>query len=720
MRTKLYIFIALFLFTASIIFCTGNKLSRTAPKHDGAPKIDGILDEDIWKQSLVIDNFTQRFPKEGNSPTEKTVVHIFYTPTSLYIGVQAFDSQPDKIFASAMRRDDFSITENDQFVIAIDSYNDGRNGYWFSTNPLGVKVDAQFFDEGEIWESNWDGIWNCEAVIHESGWSAELEIPFSTLRFNNGDDVTMGINLFRRIIRTNEQIFSPLIPLSVPYGTPRVSFANKFVFSGIDKSRSLKFEPYVLGKYVSEKNSETDKDGDVGFDLRYNITDNFVTNFSYNIDFAQAEVDDQQINLTRFNLFYPEKRDFFLENSGIFSVGMPQENEIFFSRKIGLKETSPNNFEPIPIQLGLKATGKVSDLNIGVMNLQTRSAGEIPSQNFSVARIKYELQNSYLSAITTNVVDKNNFANTSAVDFSANVFGDAKFYGFAALTSSRNNKTNIGNGSSVFLDLYQLGERTSFALNYMYIGKNYKPELGFVNWQGVNRYNATLTVPFYIETETLRRIIPRFYSLNIFNLDGKREYLEQTFEFGFEFQSEDVIKFWAAQYFEHVPFDYSIFKSHLLHKGEYNHFRYGLSIDSKPGRIFSGGLSLSLGELYGGSMYKINPSINWKINKNLTVTQFYSANFVELQNEKFTTQLFRTVFNYSFNTHLSLSGSVQYNNSNESILLNLRTSYIPSDGIALYLIINSTTENSDIFRKSNLTEETTKMVLLKFNYLFKI
>lgn len=720
METKLYIFITLFLFTAAIIYCNGSELPRTVPKHDRIPKIDGILDEDIWKQGLIVDDFIQRIPKEGAVPSERTVVHIFYTSTSLYVGLQAYDSQPDKISASAMRRDDFSITENDQFVITIDSYNDGRNGYWFSTNPLGVKVDAQFFDEGEIWESNWDGIWNCEAVINEAGWSAELEIPFSTLRFNNSDDVTMGINLFRRIIRTNEQIFSPLIPLSVPFGTPRVSFANKYIFSGIDKSRNLTIQPYVLGKYASEKNSGTKKDGDFGFDLRYNITDNFVTNFSYNIDFAQAEVDDQQINLTRFNLFYPEKRDFFLENSGIFSVGMPQENEIFFSRKIGLKKISSNNFESIPILFGMKATGKVSDLNIGVMNLQTKSTGEIPSQNFSIARIKYELPNSYMSAITTNVVDKNNFANTSAIDFSTNVFGNAKFYGFAALTYAKNNKTNIGNGSSVFLNLYQLGERTSFAFNYMYIGNNYKPELGFVNWRGVNRYNAVIKTPLYIESKTLRRIIPHFYSLNIFNLGGKREYNEQTFELSFEFQSEDVIKFWAAKYFEHVPFAYNIFKSHILHKGEYNHFRYGLSIDSKPGRTFSGGLSLSLGEFYNGTMYKVNPSINWKVSKNLTVTQFYSTNFVELQNEKFTTQLFRTVFNYSFNTHLSLSGSVQYNNSSESILLNLRTSYIPSDGIALYLVINSNTENSELFRKSSSTEETTKMVLLKFNYLFKI
>lgn len=720
MRITLYILIFLSLFASKEIYSNNKTKLNAIPKHNNNPKIDGILDEEIWKHSLVIDDFLQRIPKEGAVPSERTVVHIFYNSTSLFVGLQAFDSEPGKISASVMRRDDFSLIENDQFVIAIDSYNDGRNGYWFSTNPLGVKVDAQFFDEGEIWESNWDGIWNCEAAINEYGWSAEIEIPFSTLRFNNSEEVIMGINLFRRIIRTNEQIFSPLIPLSAPYGTPKVSLANKFIFAGIANSRNLTLQPYVIGKYISGKNADMDKDGDFGFDLRYNITDNFVTNLSYNIDFAQAEVDDQQINLTRFNLFYPEKRDFFLENSGIFSVGMPAENEIFFSRKIGLHEKSPNNFSPIPILFGLKTTGKLSGFNFGVMNLQTKSAENLPSQNFTVARIKYELANSYMSAITTNIVGKNNFANTSAVDFYTKLFGDAGLYGFAALTSNSSKKTNIGNGSSLFLNLYQLGDRASFSFNYMYIGNNYKPELGFVNWKGVNRYNAIISTPLYSETETIRRIIPRFNSLFIFNLDGKREYNKQTLQLDFEFQSDDLLTIYANKYFENIPNMYNIFKSHILQKGEYDYYRCGLSINSKPGRFFSGNLNLSLGEFYDGNMIEVNPSINWKVNKNLTITQFYSTNFVELQSGKFTTQLFRTVFNYSFNTRLSLSGSVQYNNSSETVLLNLRAAYIPSDGIAVYLIINSNTENSELFRETILSEETSKMVLLKFNYLFKI
>lgn len=697
-----------------------SKIPLRIPKLETAPKLDGSLDDEVWSHAITIDDFLQRAPREGALPTERTAVYIYYTSSCIYIGLKAFDSQPSKISASTMKRDDLSITENDQFVVVIDSYNSNRNGYWFSTNPLGARVDAQFFDEGEIWEDNWNGIWNCKSAITPEGWSSEIEIPFSTLRYENKDEVIMGMNFFRRIIRTNEQIFSPLIPLSVPYGTPRVSLAKKFLFTGIDYGRNLTLQPYALEKFTAGKGNKFDNNSGYGFDLRYNITDNIVSNLSYNIDFAQAEVDDQQINLSRFGYFYPEKRDFFLENSGIFAVGVLGENQVYFSRKIGLREVSPDNHSAIPILYGMKMTGKLNDFNIGLMNLQVKGEKELPAQNYSVARVKYELPNFYLSGMMTNISDKSKIANTFAADLCSKVFGDAAFYGFAALASTSVKRTNIADDASYLLSLYQSGERTAFLLEYMHTGRNYEPEMGYVKWKGVDRYRIDITMPWYIEKEFLRKISPRILSLNYFNLNGKHEFYQQLLQLDFESQSEDILSISAAKYFENIPYDYNIFKTDILSKGEYEYNRFNLSINSKRGRSVSGSFVLNFGEFYSGNMLEVNPSFSWKINRNITLLQFYLTDIVSLEGNHFTTRLYRSGINYSFNTAWTLGCSFQYNNSTESVGANLRMSYIPSDGVAFYLILNSNTEKLTMLGSSSLTEETSKIVLLKFNYLFRI
>jgi hypothetical protein len=204
--------------------------NQTPPRITTSPHIDGILDEEVWKRALVVSDFIQRLPREGSIPSERTEMRIMYSDRSLFLGFIAYDSHPEKIVATVFKRDDWDVTQNDQLAFAIDSYNDGRNGYWFSTNPLGARVDAQFANEGDLWEDNWNGIWECKTKINPDGWVAEIEVPFSTLRFKKADVNVMGINLFRRIVRTNEQIFAPLIPLQLSNGTPNVSAARKYQF----------------------------------------------------------------------------------------------------------------------------------------------------------------------------------------------------------------------------------------------------------------------------------------------------------------------------------------------------------------------------------------------------------------------------------------------------------------------------------------------------------
>src|SRR5262245_23599802 len=393
--------------------------NQAPPRITSSPHIDGILNEEVWKRALVVSDFIQRLPREGSIPSERTEMRVLYSETSLFLGFIAYDSQPEQIVATVFKRDDWDITQNDQLAFAIDSYNDGRSGYWFSTNPLGARVDAQFANEGDLWEDNWNGIWECKARINSTGWTAEIEIPFATLRFRNGPENIMGINLYRRIIRTNENLFAPLIPLRYLNGTPNVSVARKYKFIGIHGGDQLYVKPYALGGYSSDTISSASAKN-AGADVRYQITNSLISNVSVRTDFSETEVDDRQINLTQFSLFFPEKRDFFLESSSNFQFGIPGQTEMFFSRRIGLSEDAT---QAVPMLIGGKLTGKVGGLDLGVLNVQTEATNLDRAENFSVIRLKQSIgPRSYFGGIFTNRTGNGESDQTYGLDLNQYLF----------------------------------------------------------------------------------------------------------------------------------------------------------------------------------------------------------------------------------------------------------------------------------------------------------
>jgi hypothetical protein len=363
------------------------------------PVIDGhVIGDAAWQGVTPIDEFWQIQPLAGRPASQRTEVFVGFTDRALYIGVIAYDDNPSAIISTDSRRDS-SLDDTDSFRVLIDGLRDRQNGYVFGTNPAGIEFDGQVAREGQGqsitggeggFNLNWDTSWTVRSAITDIGWSAEMEIPFTSLRFGTAEEQTWGFNFERRIRRNNEIAF--WAPMSQDRTLYRVSEAGSIEGIRVPRQRNLQLTPYVLSR--SRRGlalSGPESDEEFGFDLKYSITPSLTLDVTVNTDFAQVEVDEQQVNLDRFSLFFPEKRAFFLENSGQFTVGNPQEVELFFSRRIGI---APGGV-PTPIDGGVRLSGKVGrTTNIGLLRMSSEGLDGIePGNDYTVARVNQELPN---------------------------------------------------------------------------------------------------------------------------------------------------------------------------------------------------------------------------------------------------------------------------------------------------------------------------------------
>ncbi len=397
----------------------------TASRAPEAPTLDGdVLGDPAWAQAIPITSFTQEQPNEGAPSSERTEVRVVFTHDTLYIGAVMFDSDPSGIIVSDVLRD-ASLEDTDSFQMIVDTYRDRQNGFVFGTNPAGIEYDGQVTNEGEGgggfgfgsrqsggsgsgFNINWDAAWTVRTKTTDQGWSAEFAIPFRTLRYPSSTSQTWGINFQRNIRRKNERAYWAPIPRQ--FNLYRLSLAGSMTGLQTPALRNFRITPYGLGNALASGVSpvDTEMDYDFGGDMKYSITPSLTLDATVNTDFAQVEVDDQQVNLDRFTLFFPEKRPFFLENAGFFSVGNPGEVDLFFSRRIGIGD----NGQAIPIWGGGRVSGKAGRFNVGLLNMQTSDYNDtVASTNFSVARVSRDLPNrSSIGAIFTNRQETGEFA----------------------------------------------------------------------------------------------------------------------------------------------------------------------------------------------------------------------------------------------------------------------------------------------------------------------
>src|SRR6266481_5505395 len=362
-----------------------------AVRVDHAPKLDGTLNDPLWQEAEAVHDFRQREPHEGETPTEKTEVRILYTRHAVYFGIHCFDSEPFRIVATELRRD---VTQDldDHFEILIDSSHDRRDAYVFQINPLGTQIDGLIVEEqgnnnsGDF-DSGWDGVWISEARVTPDGWTAAVEIPFSTLNFTKSKDVIWGLNFKRFIRRKNEEDLWSAYRRT--YGIAKVSEAGELIgVTDIGSGRLFVVKPYGLAQYDKQTGQNTAFPLTGGVDVKYGIRSNVVLNLTGNTDFSATDVDQEQLNLTPFPIFIPEKRQFFLENAGIFNFDIGDQDQLFFSRQIGIDSVTGNQ---VPINGGAKLTGTLGRLQFGVMDVDTRSSGPNPYANYALVRLKESL-----------------------------------------------------------------------------------------------------------------------------------------------------------------------------------------------------------------------------------------------------------------------------------------------------------------------------------------
>src|SRR5437762_12611070 len=460
-------------------------------------KIDGLLDEPAWSLAQPATDFLQQQPTEGAAASERTEVRVLFDDKNIYFGIRAFDSDAKHINARELVRDaDFS--NDDTVAVLLDTYHDRRNGFRFMVNPLGTQQDALITDEGRDINITWNGAWVSAGRIDDKGFTVEIEIPLTTLRFKEGIEA-WGLNVSRVIRRKNEENFWSSWQRS--FGLERVSQAGELAgVEEIRRRRLREIKPYASGEWregvplIGKNGLDAGVRSNIGIEVaKLGITPSLTAEFTVNPDFGQAEVDDQIVNLSRFSVFFPEKRDFFLENSGIFLFGREGENQAFFTRRIGLTD----NGAPVPIDYGVKLTGKIGPYNVGFLQVQTRKLGEtsmglgIPRQQFTVLRVKRDiLRRSYIGAILVNRqgatavgASKDNRVGGADAEFNLTDHYKVKAFWMGSATPGVRSSAGSSRLESIFEnDLYR------FITVYEDVGAKFNPEVGFIERNAIHQY----------------------------------------------------------------------------------------------------------------------------------------------------------------------------------------------------------------------------------------
>ncbi len=668
---------------------------RVEPRRvDRGPDLDGRLDEEAWLVAAVIDDFVQQEPSEGDPATERTVVRLLHDAGTLYIGVEAYDSQPEGVIATEMRRDSSRLLDEDNFQIILDTFADHRNGYMFVTNPLGGKLEQQVAEEGEGGfrgnssnvNLNWDGVWDVAARRTSDGWVAEIAIPLVTLRFPKADRQVWGVNFMRNIRRKNEQVFWAPIPKA--YGLTRVSLAGTMAgLSAVNRGMDLRVTPYILAGGEQER-VETGLDGsgfnDVGLDVKYGVTSGLNLDLTVNTDFAQVEVDEQQVNLTRFPLFFPEKRDFFLENAGLFSVktqGIDRLADLFFTRRIGLSAGG----QPVPIAGGSRLTGKVDRHNIAVMDIQTREMSGLPGENFFVARYSRDiLARSRVGGLLVNkeAIGDSAYNRTLAADASMAVHPNFTVTGFIAKTETPG---LLRDDMAGHLRASWLSPSWRIYGEYTDIQDNFNAEVGFVPRIGIR------TTKLHGEWDprpgrwNIRQLDPMMNI--IYTTDQHNRLLSRRIHhmIGSRFENGAYFVVIYNDRFEQLDEAFAIRSDVTIPAGTYRFGEWSASYTSNPSRRLYGRARYSPQTFFGGTRTDVRGTLGVRATSRIAAETTFQRSDVNLPGGTFIADLGLVRFDLALSPRTTLRSLTQYNSTTDSVSSSVRFNWIYSPGSDIYI-----------------------------------
>lgn len=669
-----------------------------------AIKLDGVLNEEAWGKAKHISNFTQRELNVDQPGTERTEVAIVYTTRSLFIGVWCYDSEPHRLIAKELKRD-FDHSIDDNFEVIIDTYNDDRNGFLFVTNPNGAREDAQILDNGASVNQFYNGVWNVKTSITDQGWFAEFEIPFYMLKFRSGiDKQVWGINFERNIRRKREQLLWQ--GWSRDSDLELVNRAGTLI--GLDSlvnKQYVEVKPFgIAGK---EFNTAVKDKGiaSLGGDINYLITPTLRLNFTANTDFAQVESDREVINLTRFPVFFPERREFFLEGQDYFNMQLGNRILPFYSRRIGLNEDR----ETVPIIAGLRLLGKVNNSTIGAMSIQTAEQGETPSTNYSVLSFRQDvLEQSTVGIMTTNKFENGRwFSSTGGYGrYSTSRFLQNKNLNIgAAYVQNFYNDTTIRDASAHRIFLSYPNDRLQFDAAWQRSATRFNPEVGFLTRSNFQEIYTELELNPRPKNflKWIRRFSFKPLDMNYFIYDDTHEL--QTFFYeirplGFWTRSGEFFEFNVQRRAEGLREPFEINDGIIIQAGEYWMNRLEVQASTFRGRSISLDTYINWGDFYTGDITESEVSLLWRISKHLTTSLTYERNWVSLSEGSFTTDLINTRFDYAVSPNVFGSFFSQWNTEDDEVILNYRLQIIPKIGADFFFIVNQVYDTSQ--RKMDL------------------
>jgi hypothetical protein len=697
-------------------------------------RVDGRLDEEIYKTIAPIADFVQQEPDEFKPATEKTEAWIFFDNDNVYIAAKNYETQPGRRVANEMRRDTNQLRQNDTFGVMLDTFYDRRNGYIFYANAIGGFADSQVTDEGPP-NTDWNTVWDVRTADFDGGWTIEMAIPFKSLRYQPGTDQRWGINL-RRVVRwKNEWSYLAQVPRALTTFRGFLKISSAGTLEGLQVpsgSANLEVKPYLLGGVSTDRTVTPplldDVDGRVGGDLKYGITQNITADLTINTDFAQVEVDEQQVNLTRFNLFFPEKRDFFLEGLGTFAfagrasaglaAGSGDTPYLFFSRRIGLDQN-----REVPLLAGGRATGKAGKVTFGALNVQTgeEEAARIDGANFTVLRAKSDiLRRSSVGAMFTHRSSTPGRAGSNdgyGVDANFSFYQNVRFDTYIAATRS-DGKTGDNLSYRGFFDYP--GDKFGVQAERLVVEPNFLPEIGFVRRTDMRRNFGLLRYsPRPRSVPHLRKITTQA-SLNYLTNNANRlDTREAIGRVELEFTNSDTFSVQYTDSYERLVRPFAISPGVTLPAGSYDFYTTRVGYVGGQQRRVSGEVVLETGAFYNGDRTTISVNgARMQITPQVSFEPSGSINWVDLMQGSFTAKVARARATYTITPRMFVSGIVQYNSSGTSLGSNVRFRWEYRPGSELFVVYTDD-YNTEALRP-DVTSLRNRAFVIKFNRLFRL
>ncbi|XWN35873.1 MAG: DUF5916 domain-containing protein [Balneola sp.] len=716
--------------------------------------LDGNIDEPAWD---IIPEYTpvQYEPVFMGEMSEVTRFKVGYDDSFIYVAGELYTDDPSIITTNSLTRDKYS--SDDVFAIVIDGFNDNQNATWFFTNPDGVRFDvalandADFSGGRNVFNDSWNTFWDVETTITEDGWFAEMRIPFSSIGIQENDNITeMGIIVYRWITKKNERHIYPAIPPNWNLGNAKPSQAQDVILEGVKSKNPLYITPYGLGgiNSISALNSDSTKytynndfTTEVGFDLKYNVTSNLTLDATVNTDFAQVEADDQQLNLSRFSLFFPEKRQFFQQRSGLFDFSFGRDR-VFYSRRIGLDGSG----NPVRILGGGRLTGRVGNLDIGLMNLQTAESDDLPSENFSVLRLRKQAFNSasYLGGIFTSRLGADGSSNiVYGLDGDINTI-DNHFIEFRASQSVDDNLSGSERYNIDETTAFRLSARNVTSTGFGYqmtinrLGDDFNPEVGFVRIGGTTQKFLRLSYGWLSDEASVfqRTSVNAFYFGRFYN----NEYVLADFNTGL--QSRTLRTQWNGRFKQYGELNIEAeFSKDDIPEGEsfdllgkifipsqiYETATYGFRYEFSEAWKVGGGINGGIGTLYDGEIIEFDVSPRFFVSRKIEIGGSYRITYLTFPESanrsttEFTSHLGQFRGQYAFDKKATLSAFIQYSNVAEQVGANIRFRYNFSEGRDFFLVINEqsyTNRTPDEPGLPRLPKMQSGSVLLKYTHTF--